>query len=226
MKELWQYRYFIISSIKTDFSTRFARSKLGGLWLLISPLAQVLMYALVLSYALRAKLPLFSDTVLSCMNCFVKNANILKKLAFPRMCLPIIATGSSVFTNVVLVVVSIVIAFFCGANIGFNLIYIPLLATLLLALGFGAGLLCGVVNVFLRDLGHFVGILLQFGFWFTPIVYMINLIPPQYQHLMYFNPLACVIEGYHNVILYNKAPDFSFLIYPCILGLVRQPVKR
>ena len=57
MKELWQYRYFIISSVKTDFSTRFARSKLGGLWLLISPLAQVLMYALVLSYALRAKLP-------------------------------------------------------------------------------------------------------------------------------------------------------------------------
>lgn len=240
MKKLWQYRYFIISSIKTDFSTRFARSKLGGLWLLISPLAQVLMYALVLSYALRAKLPgvdsqfayaiylisgmmawaLFSDTVLSCMNCFVKNANILKKLAFPRMCLPIIATGSSVFTNVVLVVVSIVIAFFCGANIGFNLIYIPLLATLLLALGFGAGLLCGVVNVFLRDLGHFIGILLQFGFWFTPIVYMINLIPPQYQHLMYFNPLACVIEGYHNVILYNKAPDFSLLIYPSILAFL------
>lgn len=240
MKELWQYRYFIFSSIKTDLSTRFSRSKLGGLWLLISPLAQVLMYALVLSYALRAKLPgvesqfayaiyliagmmawaLFSDTVLNCMNCFVKNANILKKLAFPRMCLPIIATGSSVFTNVILVAVSIIIAFFCGANIGFSLIYIPLLAFILLLLAFSVGLLCGVINVFLRDLGHLVGIVLQFGFWFTPIVYLIDMIPPKYQHLVYFNPLACVIEGYHNIILYNKPPDFSLLIYPSILAIL------
>ena len=76
------------------------------------------------------------------------------------------------------------------------------------------------INVFLRDMGQLVGILLQFGFWFTPIVYMIDIIPPKYQYLMYLNPLACVIEGYHSVILYNKMPDFSLLIYPFVLSVI------
>lgn len=238
MKELWKYKYFIISSIKTDFLTRFSRSKLGALWLIINPLAQVLMYALVLSYALKAKLPgidnqfayaiylisgmmawaLFSDIIMSILNCFVGNANIIKKLNFPKLCLPLISCGSSVLTNVILVCVSIVIFIFLSANLGFGLIYIPLLASLLVFLAFSIGFLCGVINVFLRDMGQLVGILLQFGFWFTPIVYSISMIPPKYQYLMYFNPLACIIEGYHSVILYNKAPDFSLLIYPFVLA--------
>ena len=240
MKELWDYKYFIISSIKTDFMNRFSRSKLGFLWLVINPLAQVLMYALVLSYALKAKLPgidsqfayaiyliagmmawaLFSDIVGSVLNCFTGNANIIKKLSFPKLCLPLISAGSSVFTNLILVFVSLLIFLCLSANIGYTLIFIPLLAFIIFLLAFGVGLLCGTINVFLRDMGQLVGILLQFGFWFTPIVYMIDIIPPKYQYLMYLNPLACVIEGYHSVILYNKMPDFSLLIYPFVLSVI------
>ncbi|WP_434658134.1 ABC transporter permease [Sulfurimonas sp. NW9] len=54
---LWAYRFFIVSSIKTEFKTRFARSKIGGFWMVIHPLAQVLVYALILSQIMKAKLP-------------------------------------------------------------------------------------------------------------------------------------------------------------------------
>lgn len=240
MKEIWNYKYFIISSIKTDFMTRFSRSKLGFLWLIINPLMQVLMYALVLSYALKAKLPgidnqfayaiylisgmmawaLFNDVIMALLFTFTNNANIIKKLAFPKMCLPLIAAGSSVLTNIILIFISIVIFIFLDANIGSALIFIPLLAMLIFLLAFSIGLLCGTINVFLRDMGQLVGILMQFGFWFTPIVYMPNVIPPQFVHLLYLNPLACIVEGYHKVILYNQVPDFSLLIYPLLLSLV------
>ena len=56
-RDLWQYRYFVLSSIRNEVTNRFARSKLGGLWMIINPLSQVLIYALILSNVLAAKLP-------------------------------------------------------------------------------------------------------------------------------------------------------------------------
>ena len=104
MKELllaiWRYRYFIFSSIKNDLRSRFIRSKLGGLWMIINPLAQVLIFALILSEVLAAKLPgidnkyayalylmagilgwsLFSETISRCLNLFIDNGNLMKKM--------------------------------------------------------------------------------------------------------------------------------------------------
>ena len=95
----WRYRFFIISSIKNELFTRFVRSGLGGLWMILNPLAQVLIFAFVLSSVLAAKLPgitnqyaysiylmagtlgwsLFTEIVSRCLTMFIDNGNILKK---------------------------------------------------------------------------------------------------------------------------------------------------
>ena len=116
----WRYRFFIISSIKNELFTRFVRSGLGGLWMILNPLAQVLIFAFVLSSVLAAKLPgisnqyayaiylmagtlgwsLFTEIVSRCLTMFIDNGNILKKLAFPRIALPHIVTGSALVNNI------------------------------------------------------------------------------------------------------------------------------
>ena len=87
---------------------------------------------------------------------------------------------------------------------------------MMLAVGFG--LFFGVINVFMRDVGQIIAIVLQFLFWLTPIVYMTSILPPNLQELIYINPLVGVVSGYHDILIYDKMPDFSLLIYPIIIG--------
>lgn len=224
----WRYRYFICSSIKTEFRTQFVRSRLGGLWMILQPLSQVLMFAFVLSAVLSAKLPgitnryayaiylmagtlgwsLFSEMVTRCTNVFIENGNLLKKLVFPKIALPLIVTGSALINNGFLFLTMIFIFALLGHMPGEALIWLPLLTLINVTLALGVGLTLGVVNVFIRDIGQIVPFLLQLLFWFTPIVYMLNIIPQHYQHWLVLNPMIILIRGYQNILLYNLAPNF------------------
>ena len=227
----WLYRFFIVSSIKTELRSKFVRSSLGGLWMILNPLAQVLIFAFVLSAVLSAKLPgitnqyayaiylmagtlgwsLFAEIVNRCLTLFIDNGNILKKLVFPRIALPLIVTGSALVNNVLLFVAILAIFGVLGHLPSIALIWLPVLMVINIALALGIGLGLGVLNVFMRDIGQVVPVLMQFLFWFTPVVYMANIIPEQYREWLAFNPMIPIINGYQNILLYNKEPDWTGL---------------
>ncbi len=237
---IWRYRFFVFSSIKTEFRIKFVRSSLGGLWMILHPLSQVIIFAFVLSAVMSAKLPgidnryayaiylmagtlgwsLFAEIVNRCLTLFIDNGNILKKLVFPKMALPLIVTGTALINNILLFVAILAIFGVLGHMPGAALIWLPLLMLITIALALGLGLVLGVLNVFIRDIGQIVPVGMQFLFWFTPIVYMVNIIPEQYQKWLALNPLIPVITGYQNVLLYNKAPDWSSLGAIVIIALV------
>ena len=199
--------------------------------MILNPLSQVLIFAFVLSAVLSAKLPgitnqyayaiylmagtlgwsLFAEIVNRCLTLFIDNGNILKKLVFPRIALPLIVTGSALVNNVLLFVAILVIFGVLGHLPSMALIWLPVLIVINIALALGIGLGLGVLNVFMRDIGQVVPVLMQFLFWFTPIVYMANIIPEQYREWLAFNPMIPIINGYQNILLYNKEPDWSGL---------------
>lgn len=236
----WRYRFFIISSIKTELRTKFVRSKLGGLWMILNPLAQVLIFAFVLSAVLSAKLPginnqyayaiylmagtlgwsLFSEIVLRCLTLFIDNGNILKKLAFPKIALPLIVTGSALVNNALLFISILVIFGILGHYPGVALLWLPLLMLTTIGLGVGLGLGLGVLNVFMRDIGQVVPVVMQFLFWLTPVVYMVNIIPVQYRGWLVLNPLIPIVTGYQDVLLYNRAPDLMGLGEVVIVAVI------
>ena len=246
LKILWAYRFFIISSIMTEFRSRFARSKLGGAWMVLHPLAQVAIYALVLSAVLSAKLPgidnryayaiylmagtlgwsLFTEVLSRSVNVFIENGNLLKKVMFPKMALPLILTGSSLVTNILLFIAILVVFGLLGHVPGLALLWIPFLIIITLLLAMGWGLSLGILNVFIRDIGQVVPIVLQFWFWLTPVVYSTQMIPEKYHTLMLINPMTGIIMSYHDVLVYNKIPDVSLLIYPAIIALVGLALAR
>jgi len=235
---VWAYRFFIISSIKTEFRSRFARSKLGGLWMVLHPLALVLIYALILSQIMTAKLPgvasqyaypiyilsgmvgwtLFSEILGRSLTVFIDNGNLLKKMAFPKLALPLITIGSSLVNFTMLFVMMFVVFGFLGHLPYHTLYWLPLLITLTVALAVGIGLFFGILNVFMRDVGQVLNIVLQFWFWLTPIVYMSSIIPVNYHWLLMLNPMTGITMGYQNVLLYDKAPDLSILLYPSLFA--------
>ena len=236
----WRYRFFILSSIKNELQTKFIRSRLGGLWMILNPLSHVFIFAFILSAILSAKLPgvnnryayaiylmagtlgwsLFAETINRCLTLFIDNGNILKKLSFPKIALPLIATGSALVNNLLLLLAILIIFGILGHFPGAALIWLPILTALTIALAVGCGLTLGVLNVFIRDISQVVPVFMQFLFWLTPIVYMVNIVPVQYQHWLQLNPLIPIITGYQDILLYNHTPDWASLSKTAVIALV------
>ena len=163
---------------------------------------------------------LFSELLGRSLTVFIENANLLKKMSFPKLTLPLITLGSSLINFLMLLFMIFVVFGFLGHLPHHALQWLPLLVVLTAALALGIGLFFGVLNVFMRDVGQVLTIILQFWFWLTPIVYMSSIIPPEYHRLLMLNPMTGVIMGYQNVLLYDKAPDLSILLYPSAFALL------
>ena len=242
---VYRYRHFVTSSIVNDIKARFARSRLGALWVILQPLAQVAIFAIVLSEVLAARLPgveskfgfaiyltaglmawsLFSEIVLRSSTVFIDNANLLKKIAFPRVCLPVVVAGSALVNNAMLFVAILVVFALLGHWAGIAVVYLPVLVAVTTVFAIGLGLLLGVLNVFVRDVGQVIGVVIQLWFWLTPIVYPANIIPEQFRKIVEFNPMTHVVGGYQDVLLRNHAPDLSGLLMPLTVGLVLMAIS-
>lgn len=231
LQALWRYRHFVAGSIRNEFVTRFARSRLGGLWMIVHPLAQVTIYALVLSNVLAAKLPgidspyayaiylmagtlawsLFSELIGRCLTLFIEQGNLMKKMRFPRITLPSIVAGSCVLNNMLLLLCVLGVFAALGHMPGWTALWLLPLTLAVVALGLGVGLILGVLNVFVRDVGQVVPIVLQILFWFTPIVYSVNIIPEAYRGLLAYNPLYPIVSAYQASLVYGASPAFGQL---------------
>lgn len=236
----WRYRSFIGSSIANDLKLRVARSKLGWLWIVLQPFAQALVYAVVLSNVLAAKIPgidnkysfaiyllagmlcwsIFSEIIQRSLTVFIDNSSLLKKMQFPRICLPVIVVGSALVNNLVLLGIVMLIVPVLGIVPTVHLLWIPGLLAVTIALASGIGLLLGTLNVFSRDVGQIMAVVLQFWFWFTPIVYPASIVPTGFDTILAANPVTALVAGYQSVVLYGKAPDLQSLAYPIITSLV------
>lgn len=235
IRSLFQYRYFILSSIRNELVTKFIRSKLGGLWMIINPLSQVAIYALILSNILAAKLPgidstyayaiylmagllawtLFSEIISRCLNLFIENGNLMKKMSFPKITLPTIVMGSCMLNNLLLFVAMLGIFMVLGQGFSLTALWLIPLTLLVAVLALGIGLTLGIFNVFLRDIGQLLPIVLQIWFWFTPIVYPVNIIPEKYQALMMtLNPMYPITNAYQQIIVYDRAPALDSGLIP------------
>jgi len=239
-RSLWQYRHFIISSIRGDLKGRFVRSRLGGLWFILHPLAQALIFSIVLSEVLKARLPdtdspaaypiyllsgmaawtLFSEILTRSMTVFIEQAPVMKKIAFPRLCLPVIVGGTALINHLLLLVALFVIFIFLGHIPGRALVLLPIGIILIAAIGFGLGVILGVMNVFIRDVAQVMMIVLQLWYWLTPIVYPANVLPEKYAFLIGLNPIAPLVALYQDALLFNRWPNPESLIVPAVLGVV------
>lgn len=237
LKGVWSFRFFVLSSIKADMLSRIARSRLGVLWLVIPPLAQVAIFSLILSQVMAAKLPgidsifaysiylmagilawsLFTEIMTRSLSVFIDNATILKKIMFPKVALPLIVYGVAATNNAILLCAIILAYALMGHWPGSSLIWLPIVAGLCSLLALGLGLILGVLNVFVRDVGQFTTIALQVWFWFTPIVYLPEILPEKMRWVIAINPMAWIVAAYHDILVYHRRPDLFTLAIAAVL---------
>ncbi len=197
--------------------------------MILNPLSQVAIYAIILSSVLSSKMEginnkyafaiyltagtmswnLFAEIVNRCLNVFIVHGNLMKKVMFPKVVLPAIVVGTTLLDNFMLFLAILGIFAFLGHMPTVQIVWLPVLTLATVALGVGFGLVLGVLNVFVRDIGQVVPILLQIAFWFTPIVYPVTVIPKSFRHLLSFNPMYPIVKGYQDVLAYGVAPEFT-----------------
>jgi lipopolysaccharide transport system permease protein len=243
----WTYRGFILANMRRDFAARYTNSVLGATWTVLEPLAMVAIYAIVFSKLMRASLPgatsphaytiylcsgilawtFFAEIVNRGQNMFIEHANLIKKINFPKVCLPIIVVANSGLHFAI--VYALFTLFLLAIDAFPGLPYVALVPVLALQVAFaiGLGVSVGVLNVFFRDVGHLVGILLQFWFWATPIVYPMDVVPEWIRGIILLNPMTGIVEAYHRILVQGEWPHWGDLwpaaiasLLVCSLGLL------
>lgn len=237
---IWRYRGFINGSVKREFQAKYRNSLLGAAWTVLNPLAMIVVYTVIFSQVMGSRLQgvdsafaysiylcagvltwgLFAEITSRSQSMFLEQANLLKKLQFPRICLPIIVVLNALVNFGIIFGLFTVFLLLSGTFPGWVfLAMLPVLAVQIL-FSIGLGMTLGVLNVFFRDVGQFFTILLQFWFWFTPIVYPSATLPAPVRALLVWNPMAAVIAAYQGIFVRGTMPHWASLLPVTILALL------
>ena len=238
LRELWAYRGFILASVQRELRARYLGSQFGLAWAVIHPFALILLYTLVFSNLMRPTLAghdapiaysvylcaglltwtVFSELLGRSVGIFVNNANLLKKVSFPKLTLPLIAILSSLLHYAIIMALFMIFLILAGYFPGWVVFAAVPVILILVAFTVGLGLLAGTINVFYRDIEQFTALVLQFWFWFTPIVYVRSILPDWLSALLGWNPVLPMVAAMQSIFLDARAPDWSTLVYPLTLA--------
>jgi lipopolysaccharide transport system permease protein len=240
LKSIITYRGFIFGSVKREFQAKYRNAILGGAWTILNPLALILVYTVIFAEVMQSRLPgvsstfaysiyvcagiltwgLFAEITARCQNIFLENANLIKKISFPRIALPLIAVLGALLNFAIIFSLFVIFLVITGNFPGW--VFLTLFPVLLIQVLFavGLGIILGVLNVFFRDVGQFFTIFIQFWFWFTPIVYPISILPPQVRAWIMFNPMAVIVHAYQGILVSHTEPDWLSLAPIGIISLL------
>ncbi len=222
IKHIVKNKKLIIELSINDFQEQYLGSYLGAAWALIRPLLFIGVMWFVFSVGFKARpiedgtpyilwllcgmIPwfLFADALAKSTNAVVGNAFLVKKVAFRVSILPLIKILSSLYIHLIFVAILLTFFLFYGFKPTIYWLQIPYFILCTVALLLGLGWLTSSVRVFVKDIGEVIGIVIQFGFWLTPIFWSIDNVPEKYQPIIKLNPMFYIIDGYRNALIYHK----------------------
>lgn len=209
LKLIYAYKAIILVLAKRFLYIKFAQTILGVFWTILQPLTSIIVYTILFSFLLKVDTQYpyvlfvlsgilfwstFNYIFTHSSNSLIENQDLLKKMYFPRIILPISKVLVSVVEFFVIFCLFILIFIYYKQEFHFGLfVIIPLfILTALFALGL-ALILCAITAK-KRDFNHFVPFLVNLGVWLTPVFYPVSIIPEKYLHLIYLNPMASIIQ--------------------------------
>jgi lipopolysaccharide transport system permease protein len=209
--ELYNYRSLIMQFANRDFKVRYVQTYLGGLWAIVNPIISVVLLSFVFGNIAKIAtmgIPhlLFSMSGLFIWNYFSTMAsesgatiigaqNMVKKIYFPKMILPLYKS----ITALVEMAVSICLLFFLFAYFGImpstKIIYLPIIILATIIVSIGVGLLTSAIVIQFRDFNHILPHLVRFGLYISPVAYPASLVSEKYSCMYFCNPISGLIEA-------------------------------
>lgn len=236
VKELIVYRDLLYFLVLRGIKAKYAQSVLGVGWAIIQPLFSTVVFTIVFGtlakvssdgvpyflFSLTALVPwnYFSNTLTDSTNSLVMNANMISKVYFPRVVLPLAAVFSKVidfFIGLVLLVIFLIIY---HVPFSWEIIFLPVLILILLLASLGLGMGLAAMAVQYRDIKHAMTFLTQLLMYAAPVVYPASRVPDKFQMLYALNPMVGVIEGFRSILLHTNPIPWTFITIGGIVSII------
>jgi homopolymeric O-antigen transport system permease protein len=220
--ELWRFRELLGTLALRDIKVRYKQTVLGALWAVIQPLAQMIVFTVffarhgfstdgisapVFYFTGLLAWQLFASSVANAGNSLVANRNLITKVYFPRLVLPLSAMASALVDFAVSFVVLLGIMLLSGVAPSVNIIFLPLFVILAIAAALAVGVWLSALNVEFRDVQYVIPFLVQFWLFITPVIYPSSSVGTNKQWLLGLNPMSGVVEGFRWCLLGKPAPN-------------------
>lgn len=212
VKELWQYRDLLMTLAWRDVKLRYRQTALGVIWVVLQPLIAAGLFSFV--FGKVAKLPsdglpyflfayagllgwsAFSSTLTKSSGCLLQNAQLVSKVYFPRLVLPLSTVFSSLIDFGVALIMLAVMMLVMGLHPGIGVLLLPVWLALILLLSVGLGLFASALTVTYRDVQYVLPVLTQFLMYASPVAYALSAVPLHLRWLYHLNPLSTLLEGF------------------------------
>lgn len=229
VKELWKFRDLLLSLASRDLKLRYKQTALGIIWVVLQPLMAAGIFSFV--FGSVAKLPsdglpyflfsyagllgwnLFNNTVTKCSACLVGNSQLISKVFFPRLILPLSTIPSSLVDFAVAMGMMIGLMVVYHVVPTFALLLLPVWILALVLLSMGIGLLTASLMVSYRDVQYILPVALQILLYASPIAYALSAVPPHLRFIYLLNPLSGPLEAFRWSLLGTPPPPLNSVIY-------------
>jgi lipopolysaccharide transport system permease protein len=227
-KEFWNYRELLYFFIWRDIKVRYKQTMIGAAWAVIQPFFTMVVFSIIfgrfakipsegLPYPIFAYCALvpwtyFANSLTKATNTMVTNQNVITKVYFPRLVLPVSAVISGIPDFLISFLVLIGMMFFYKIIPTVNILFLPLFALLAVLTALAVGLWTSAANAIYRDVQYVIPFIVQFWLFASPVVYPSSLIPAHWRFLYGLNPMAGVIEGFRWVLLGKGDPPGLMLV--------------
>ena len=226
LHELWEYRDLLYFMTMRDLQSRYRQMALGPLWIVIQPLLTMVLYTVIFGnlarlpsdgqpyavFTFTALLPwgVFTDAVSAASGCLLSNRQLLNKVYFPRLIIPLSKIASSLVDFAIAFVILLIMLAAYGLRPTWGILLLPVFLVVAIVTGLAVGLWFAGVIVRYRDFGQVLGIMLRFWMYGTPVVYSMSLVPEQWLWVYRLNPMVGVVEGFRWALLgTGQPPDWS-----------------
>ena len=236
IRELWQYRDLAYFLVWRDLKVRYKQTLFGAAWAVLQPVLLMGVFSAFLGriegiapagvpyplFALAGLVPwtLFSQSLNGASNSLVNSQNLISKVYFPRLVLPLAGVTSPVMDFVIALVVLLVVTLLFGIIPSATIVWLPVLALLAVMAAFAVGTWLAAIYVRYRDLRYAIPFLIQVWFFATPVVYSANLVPAELQGIYALNPMTGVIEGFRWALLGGPRPDLAVFLSAAVTAII------
>jgi lipopolysaccharide transport system permease protein len=234
LKELWAYRELLHVLTIRDVKVRYKQTVLGLAWAIIQPVMMMVVFSVffgglarmpsdgypypIFVYAALLPWTFFANSIAASANSMIGSANLVNKVYFPRLIIPLSSVGSGLVDFAIATAVLLLLMIYYGVSWSLHLLMVPILVSCVVLVALGVGTCLAALNVAYRDFRYVVPFLVQFWLFATPVVYPASLVPRQWQTLLYLNPMAGVIEGFRSAFL-GRAFDTPSLLISLTIAL-------
>jgi len=212
LKKVWQYRSLILAFVTRDIKSQYAQTRLGIAWSFIQAITAALVINLFFCVLIRidtGEVPyilyafpgmmgwyFFSYIINQAGTSLVQSQQLIRKVYFPKLILPFYKSLVGLVEHIIWLIVFMGIALILGFPVSLHLLFLPFCIVLNIVTGLSFALWLSALTVRYRDVAHIIPYLIGFGVFVTPVFYEAAMIPEAYHFLMYWNPMAGVIETY------------------------------